>query len=158
MNNEAQWVRIERTFDAPLETVWQLWTDPAWFQKWYGPNGMQIPETEMNLVVGGKRKICMESAERGMRMWFIGEFTEIEPPVRLVYTESMCDEAENILTPESMGMPAGHPEVTQVIVELAQQDGKTHMRMTHVGVPADSGGAGGWAQAFDSLERQLSSI
>ncbi|MEM7001860.1 MAG: SRPBCC domain-containing protein, partial [Pseudomonadota bacterium] len=90
MNNETQWVRIERTFDAPLETVWQMWTDPAWFRKWYGPNGMQIPEAEMNLVVGGKRKICMESAERGMRMWFIGEFTEIEPPVRLVYTESMC--------------------------------------------------------------------
>ncbi|MEM7003784.1 MAG: SRPBCC domain-containing protein, partial [Pseudomonadota bacterium] len=71
--------------------------------------------------------------------------------------ESMCDEAENILTPESMGMPAGHPEVTEVIVELAQQDGKTHIQMTHVGVPADSGGAGGWVQAFDSLEQQLSS-
>ena len=154
MTTENDWVHIERTFDTSIETIWNMWTDASLFQQWYGPNGMQIPVAEMDLTVGGKRKICMrmESPERTMSMWFTGEFKVIEPPNRLVYTESMCDEDGNILSPASMGMPEGHPEVTEVIVELAEADGKTYMTMIHAGVPADSGGAGGWSQAFDKLQ------
>ncbi len=44
-------------------------------------------------------------------------------------------------------MPDGHSEVTDVIVDLEEIDGKTHMKLTHVGVPAGSSGAGGWTQA-----------
>ena len=50
-------------------------------------------------------------------------------------------------------MPDGYPEVTDVIVDLEEIDGKTHMKLTHVGVPAGSSGAGGWAQARQT--RQL---
>ena len=88
-------------------------------------------------------------------LWFVGEFKEVDRPHRLVYTESMSDEEGNILSPESMGMPAGHPEVTEVVVELSEQGGKTHMKLTHIGVPADSGGAGGWSQAVDKLGELL---
>ena len=50
---------IERTFDAPVNLVWQLWTDPEHFKQWYGPTGFTIPVAEMDLQVGGKRLICM---------------------------------------------------------------------------------------------------
>ena len=86
-----------------------------------------------------------------MTMWFIGKYKEVHPPHRLVYTESMCDEDGRIISPQTMGMPEGHPEVTEVIIELAEVDGATVMKLTHVGVPADSRGAGGWAQAIDKL-------
>ena len=94
MQTETDWVEIERTLAANPETVWRMWTDPGLFQQWYGPNGMQVPVAEMNVAAGGTRKICMrmESPERTMTMWFIGEFQEVTPPHRLVYTESMCDE------------------------------------------------------------------
>lgn len=154
MTNEIEWVRIERRIAAPIEKVWAMWTDPDLFRTWYGPNGMTVPVAEMDVAVGGRRKICMqmESPERTMTMWFVGEYKEVEAPKRLVYTESMADEAGNILSPQSMGMPDGHPETTEVIVELSEADGKTLMKMTHIGVPADSGGGGGWAQAIDKLE------
>lgn len=150
---EIEWVRIERTFDAPIEMVWRMWTQATLFQEWYGPNGMKVPVAEMDVFVGGRRKICMkmETPDRNMTMWFVGEYKEVNAPNRLVYTESMSDEGGNIISPESMGMPADHPEVTEVIVELSEADGKTTMKMTHVGVPAGSGGAGGWTQAIDKM-------
>ncbi|MEM8935960.1 MAG: SRPBCC domain-containing protein [Pseudomonadota bacterium] len=157
MRNEIDWVRIERTFNAPIETVWAMWTQAELFQKWYGPNGMTIPFAEMDVVEGGARKICMqmETPDKTMTMWFTGEYKEVKPTHRLIYTESMCDQDGNILSPQSMGMPEGHPETTEVIVELTERGGKTVMKLTHIGVPADSGGAGGWAQAIDKMAALL---
>ena len=157
--DEHKWVMIEREFDAPIETVWNMWTDAALFQQWYGPNGMQIPVAEMDVVSGGRRKICMEMqrGEKTMQMWTCGEYKEVTAPTRLSYTESMCDVDGNIISPESMGMPAGHPEVTEIIVELSENGGKTKMKMIHIGVPAGSPGAGGWNQAFDKLAALLGS-
>ena len=154
---EIEWVRIERTFEAPLETVWAMWTDASLFQKWYGPNGMSIPTAEMDVRVGGKRKICMQMSmpDREMKMWFVGEYVEVTAPTRLVYTESMADENGNVLSPKDMGMPEGHPEVTKIIVELEERDGKTKMTMTHIGVPQDSQGAGGWQQAIEKMVKLL---
>ena len=48
-------------------------------------------------------------------------------------------------------MPEGHPESTNVIVELEAVGATTKMTMTHEGVPADSPGAMGWNMAFDKL-------
>lgn len=157
MNDDMSWVRIERHFNASVEAVWAMWTDPAKFQSWYGPMGMSVPIAEMDVAVGGTRKICMEmkTPERTMSMWFTGEYREITAPTRLVYTESMCDADCNLISPASMGMPDGTPEVTEVIVELAEVDGGTRMVMTHMGVPAGTPGEGGWMQAFDKLAGAL---
>ncbi len=157
MSETQNWVRIERVFDAPIEDVWKMWTDPELFKKWYGPKGMSVPTAEMDVVVGGTRKICMEmtSPERTMTMWFIGVYKEINSPSRLVYTESICEEDGTIIPAQAMGMPEGHPDITEVIVELSEADGKTTMTMIHVGVPEGSAGEGGWTQAFDKLSRHL---
>ncbi len=146
-------VVIERIFEAPVGLIWQLWTEPEQFQKWYGPQGMAIPVANMDVRVGGKRLMCMEmqTPDRSMKMWFTGEYVEVVPNERLVYTDSMADENGNVMSPSAMGMPDGHPETTEVIVELEDLGGRTKMVMTHAGVPADSGGAGGWNQAFDKL-------
>lgn len=154
---DFEWLRIERKFDAPIEAVWKMWTKGELFQQWYGPNGMTVPVAEMNVIVGGRRKICMSmnAPDRKMTMWFTGEYKEVKAPFQLVYTESMCDEDGNILSPQSMGMPEGHPDVTEVIIDLSEVEGGTLMRLTHIGVPADSGGAGGWTQAIEALAALL---
>lgn len=153
MTDQQDWVKITRRFDAAIGTIWDMWTDPEMFKRWYGPKGMSVPVAEMDVQVGGTRKICMEMAtpDRTMQMWFIGVYKEVRQPNRLVYTESMCDAAGTLIPPASMGMPEGHPDVTEVIVDLREEDGKTVMTMVHVGVPDGSPGAGGWAQAFDKL-------
>lgn len=153
MSEETEWVRIEREFDAPIELVWQMWTDSTLLKQWYGPNGMSVPTAEMDVTVGGIRKVsmAMQSSERSMEMWFTGIYKEVSPPDRLVYTESMCDADGTIISPQSMGMPDTFPDITEVIVELSEVDGKTRMVMVHVGVGESTAGAGGWNQAFDKL-------
>ena len=150
-------VVIERTFDAPVDMVWKMWTDPEHFASWYGPMGAAIPVANMDVTVGGTRHICMamQTPNGPMQMWFVGTFTEIVDNERLVYTDAMSDEDGNVLSPAQMGMPEGHPESTQVTVELEAIDGKTKMTMTHAGIPADSPGASGWAMAFDKLANLL---
>lgn len=148
-------VVIERVFEAGIELIWQMWTDPEEFKKWYGPTGFTVPVAEMDLSVGGKRLVCMASPDGKMKMWTTGEYTHIIPHERLVYTESPADENGNPVSPAAMGMPEGYPEMTEVTVLLEDLGGKTKMVMTHAGIPADSGGAGGWMQAFDKLAHQL---
>jgi uncharacterized protein YndB with AHSA1/START domain len=150
-------VVIERTFAAPIDRVWAMWTDPQHFAAWYGPTGATIPVANMDVRVGGTRLVCMEmTTPAGLRqMWFTGEYREIVKRKRLVYTESMADERGTVLSPAEMGMPDGHPTTTEIIVELEDLGGSTRMTMTHVGVPPDSPGATGWTMAFDKLAAQL---
>ncbi len=146
-------VVIERSFDAPTDLIWQMWTEPEHFKAWYGPNGSTVPVARMDMRVGGSRLVCMEMETPAgpMQMWFTGEYREIVKDKRLVYTESMSDKDGNVLSPSDMGMPEGHPTTTQVIVELEDVAGRTKMLMTHTGIPGDSPGAAGWVAALDKL-------
>jgi uncharacterized protein YndB with AHSA1/START domain len=149
-SNDA--VVIERVFDAPVDLIWQMWTQPDHFQKWYGPKGFNVPVAEMDLRIGGQRLICMASPDGSMKMWTVGEYTEIVPNQRLSYTESQSDENGHIVDPTAMGMPKGYPTTTEVTVVLEDLGPRTKMVMTHAGVPAESGAGGGWQQAFDKLD------
>ena len=157
MSDQQDWAKIERTLAAPIAKVWDMWTVPELFQSWYGPMGMTVPVAEMDVKVGGTRKICMEmkSPERTMQMWFTGVYKEVSPVTRLVYTESMCDENGTIIPPSAMGMPEGTPDITEVIVVLKEAGDETHMTMVHMGVPAGSPGEGGWSQAIDKMAAEL---
>jgi uncharacterized protein YndB with AHSA1/START domain len=141
-------VVIERTFDAPLELVWTMWTDGAEFATWYGPPGASIPVADLDVRVGGRRLVCMEmnTPKGSMRMWFGGEHSVVEPPTLLVYTEQITDE-------HGVATDDGH--ATEVRVELSASDGGTRMVMTHMGIPSDSPGATGWHMAFDKLAAHL---
>ena len=147
---------IERTFDAPQNLIWKMWTQPEHFKNWYGPKGMSVPVAEIDLRVGGKRLVCMEmqTPEGSMKMCTTGEHTEVVPNQRLVYTESMADEQGNVV---SMGDSA-HPTTTEVTILLEDLGGSTKMVMTHAGVPADSPGASGWNQAFDKLANHIETV
>jgi len=153
----TQSVTLERVLDAPIDLVWQMWTDAEHFAAWYGPTGATVPVIEMDVTIGGTRHFCLEmqTPDGQSRMWFVGEYRVIDEPTRLVYTESMSDPDGNRVSPEAMGMPGGHPEITEVTVELTEVDGSTRMVMTHAGIPADSPGAMGWNMALDKLEAHL---
>ena len=150
-------VVIERRIAATPDLVWQMWTQPEHFAAWYGPAGASITVAEMDLRVGGRRHIRMEmdTPNGPMQMWFVGEHLELDRPSRLVYTESISNEAGDILDPADMGMPADHPSVTRISVDIAGHDGGTTLVLTHAGIPADSPGAMGWNMALDKLEARL---
>lgn len=146
-------VVIERVFEAPVDVVWRMWTEPEHFAAWYGPDGATIPVARMDVRVGGSRLVGMQlqTPNGPMHLWFTGEYREVVEHRRLVYTESPSDEAGRVLAPGEAGLPDGHPVETQVIVELDDHGARTRMTMTHVGVPAGSPGAAGWVMALDKL-------
>ena len=151
-------VVIERHFDAPVDVIWQMWTEPEHFKAWYGPGGATVPVAQLDVRSGGTRRVCMEvqTPDGPMQMWFTGEFREVVVNERLVYTESMCDEDGNVRSPLESGLPEGHPTTTEVRVNLDDLDGRTRMVLTHSGIPSDSPGAAGWATALDKLADHLS--
>ena len=156
--NTKDAVVIERTFDADVDLIWQMWTQPEHFKKWYGPKGFTVPVADMEMRVGGTRLICMASPDGSMKMWTTGEYTEIVTNQRLVFTESPADENGNVVSPSAMGMPDGYPATTEVTVLLENLGGRTKMVMTHAGMPADSGAGGGWTQAFDKLAEHIETV
>jgi uncharacterized protein YndB with AHSA1/START domain len=155
--DDSKDVRIDRTLKAPIDLIWALWTEPEHFANWYGPMGAKIPKADMDVRVGGRRHIAMAmDTPRGpMEMHFVGEYREVDSKTRLVYTEVMAHPDGTPMTPEQMGMPAGAPMETSVVVELKDLGDSTHMVMTHINVPADSPGGQGWSMAIDKLEERV---
>lgn len=144
-------VVLVRSFDAPVSLVWQLWTEPEHFKAWYGPEGATISVAEMDVRVGGARLVCMEvDTPAGQRlMCFTGQYRDVVVNERLAYTESLADEKGN-----PMSAPGGggeHPATTLVTVTFAESAGRTSIKLTHEGIPADSPGATGWSIALDNL-------
>lgn len=150
---------IERTFDAPVELIWQMWTQPEHFKKWYGPEGFTVPVADMDVRVGGRRLVCMQAPDGSMKIWTAGEYTEVVPNERLVYTDSMADEHGNLVPPSAHGMSGDHPFTTEVTVVLEDLDGRTKMVLTHTGLPAEEQGAKeGWEQSFAKLAEHIETV
>ena len=83
-------VNFEKVYDAPIDQVWQAWTDPEKLKQWWGPNDVIIPECEVDLRVGGKFYIVMEAGEamgpyKGTQWPMDAEFTEIVPNSKISY-------------------------------------------------------------------------
>jgi uncharacterized protein YndB with AHSA1/START domain len=135
-----------------------LWTQPEHFKKWYGPNGFTVPVAEMDVRVGGKHLYGMASPDGSMKMWSTGEYTEVVPNERLVYTDGPADENGNVVSPSAMGMPDGYPATTEVTVLLEDLGRRTKMVMTHAGVPADSGAGDAWEQAFAKMADHIETV
>lgn len=51
---------LERTFDAPIELVWEAWTQPEHVAQWWAPEGMELEVFEHDFREGGKWKYGME--------------------------------------------------------------------------------------------------
>ena len=74
-----------REFDAPAEQIFGLLTHPTKLAKWWGPHGFTTPEIHIDLRAGGSLRFTMQPPD-GEPFHLSGEFLEIDPPWRLVYT------------------------------------------------------------------------
>lgn len=83
---------ISRVFDAPRELVWECFTKPERMKEWWGPKGVKISKSEMDLRVGGTYHYGMQQQDDTV-MWGRMVYREIVPPERLVFINSFSDEA-----------------------------------------------------------------
>ncbi|HEV2250030.1 MAG TPA: SRPBCC family protein [Candidatus Limnocylindria bacterium] len=76
---------LRREFDAPRDLVWKAMTDPTLISRWWGPRRYTTVVDTLDLRPGGKwrmRNIAADGGEHAFR----GEYREIVPPERIVWT------------------------------------------------------------------------
>lgn len=85
-------VVVTRTFDAPARLVFEAWTRPELFMRWWVPRsmGMSLLSCELDVRVGGKYRLVF--AHEGSEMAFFGTYLEVTPHARLVWTNEESDD------------------------------------------------------------------
>jgi uncharacterized protein YndB with AHSA1/START domain len=83
---------ISRVFNAPRDLVWKSFTEPERMKQWWGPKGVKVRASKMDLRVGGTYHYGMETPD-GKTMWGKFVYREITPQDRLVFINSFSDEA-----------------------------------------------------------------
>jgi uncharacterized protein YndB with AHSA1/START domain len=102
-------VAVTRVFDAPAQLVFDAHTVPAHVQQWMlGPEGWTMPVCEIDLRPGGAWRFGYRKDD-GTEMTMTGEILEVDPPHRLVMSESW----------------GGDWPSTVNTLELSERDGRT---------------------------------
>ena len=142
---EGQKLVIRRQFAAPVEKVYQAWTDPARLARWLSPNvRWNAPVVDIEPVPGGRYDVRMRHSD-GDEFHTVGRYVEVVPNERLSFTWTW------------LGSPFGMEE-TFVTVEFRPVSAGTELTLTHdrqTDPKALEGTSGGWTGCLDMLESYL---
>lgn len=156
---------INRSFDAPLELMFEMWTNPKHFSQWLPPTGFEMQFIRSDIKPGGSTFYFM-TANGDVKLYGRAEYLKIRKPDCIVYTQQFCDENEKI---SRHPMAPIWPETMLTTVELTEE-GPDRTRVT---VTCEPYGAAtpeefdafiklrgsmtqGWTGAFDKLDAHLS--
>jgi uncharacterized protein YndB with AHSA1/START domain len=154
---------INRTFEAPRNVMFDMWTSPEHVSRWLPPTGFEMEFIRADIRPGGTVFYSMFGG--GVKMFGRCEYLALERPERIVYTQQFCDEHENIS--RHPGAPTW-PETMLTTVELSEE-GPDQTRVTvtwepyGAATPAEieafvkerGGMTQGWTGSFDKLEAKL---
>ncbi|WP_382306499.1 SRPBCC domain-containing protein [Herbiconiux sp. UC225_62] len=104
-------------FDADVERIWQLWSDPRQLERWWGPPTWPATFTRHDVVVGGESRYHMTGpdGEKSRGWWRI---TAVDAPVHLAFDDGFSRED---------GEPDSDMPVIHGSVSLEDVDGRTRM-------------------------------
>ncbi|MEJ0022682.1 MAG: SRPBCC family protein [Alphaproteobacteria bacterium] len=85
---------VSRTFNSPARLVYEAWTKPELFMRWWAPKSTGVPmlSCEMNVHAGGGYRIAF-GHDPASAMSFFGKYLEVVPNARLVWTNEESDDA-----------------------------------------------------------------
>jgi len=157
---------INRTFDAPLDVMFEMWTDPRHFSRWLAPKGFEMQFIRSDIRPGGSSFYFM-TGQAGAKMYGRAEYRQIEKPDRIVYTQQFCDENEKTSRhpmaptwPETMlttvTLTAEGPDRTRVTIMWEPHGAPTREELETF-IKSRAGMAQGWTGSFDKLEAYLAS-
>ena len=106
-------------FAAPIDRVWELWSDPRKLERWWGPPGYPATFEKHDLTPGAEATYFMTGpeGEKSRGMWRV---TAVDPPSSLEFTDAFAD---------ADGAPMADMPIHEVTVELSETDGGTRMEM-----------------------------
>ncbi len=155
---------ISRTFDAAIERVYEMWTDPDHLAQWLPPTGATMRFLRVEPRIGGVSFYSMTPA-KGAAIYGRLTYLSLEPPSRIVYTQQFCDENEKVIPAPFF---AHWPPTMLTTVELASEaPDRTRVRLRWEPREASAadiaefvnqrgGMTMGWTGSFDKLEALLS--
>src|ERR1700704_5123107 len=84
---------VTRTFNGPARIVFEAWTKPALFRRWWAPKstGVSLLSCEMDVRVGGTYRLEF-GHEASKPMAFYGRYLEVTQHSRLVWTNDESDD------------------------------------------------------------------
>jgi uncharacterized protein YndB with AHSA1/START domain len=136
-------LRMQRTFQAPAETVFDAWTSEEVLRRWWHTErGYETSAAVVDLRVGGALRVVMRDPERDVEYGGGGHYTEIDPPRRLAFT----------------WLWDGDTRRTLVKIDFEEADGATTVRFVHSALwdeEAVRGHEDGWSKVFANLARAL---
>ena len=140
-------LRTTRTFPVPRDRVFQAWTKPEELKKWWQlGHGWKLSIVQVDLRVGGKYRIGLDSTRENAKHHVSGTYREVLIPEKLVYTWT----TEN---PE-------RGEESLVTVEFRDKGSSTELVLTHdllVNKQEHESTYEGWLIVLDGLRRMLES-
>jgi uncharacterized protein YndB with AHSA1/START domain len=154
---------IARSFEAPVERIYDMWTDPAHLARWLPPSGATMRFLATEPRVGGTSHYAMTMAG-GATMHGLVRYLALDRPHRIVYVQQFCDEQRRVIRPPFFD---AWPESMLTTVELAAEGpGRTRASVCwepRDATPADlaefvrqrGGMTRGWNGSFDKLEALL---
>jgi uncharacterized protein YndB with AHSA1/START domain len=149
MNVQSEQLQLKRTFTAPREEVYRAWTEPEVLRRWWAAAPTwECPVAQADVRVGGSYRLTMRDPESGEEHTVGGEYVEVEPPERLVYTWTWESNDEDSPSAGSI-----------VTVEFRDDDAeRTTVVLTHDGI-AEQGSrdnhAHGWNGCLDNLAARV---
>lgn len=158
--------KLERTFAAPRDVVFKVWTQPEHLGKWMAPKGFQSEYKKADVRAGGMYHYVMTSPDGG-QMWGKVVYKELKFPSRLVYLQYFSDEAGGVTRhPMSATWPLEmlttilfeevHKTKTKIILTWEPQDASQEELETFEN--AKAGMSQGWGGTFELLESYLAEL
>lgn len=163
-SSEKEIFVINRSFEASIEVIFDMWTDPKHFSQWLPPTGFTMEFMKSDIREGGTNFYSMTDG-KSTTMYGRVKYLEIKRPNRIVYTQQFCDEHENISRhpfaptwPETMlttvTLTEEGPSQTRVTVTW-EPYGKATLEEIETFSNAKGGMTQGWTGSFDKLEGYL---
>lgn len=147
-------VEVTRVFDAPVEEVWKVWTEPEYVMQWWGPEHFTCPLAKINFGEGMTSLVGMQAPKEfgGQTHYNIWHYTKIVHLQRIEFVMNLSDKNGNRQKPTDVGMPDDFPEDIRTVVTLkAISPNQTEMTVTEY---ADFGQMSHFAKL--GLEQSLS--
>ena len=91
---------VTRTINGPARIVFEAWTKPELFKRWWVPKslGLSLLACELDVRTGGKYRLVFATDDVSKPMEFFGRYIEVTPPSRIVWTNDEGDEQGAVTT------------------------------------------------------------
>lgn len=126
-------LEVTRIFNASVEEVWKMWTEPEYVKQWWGPDQFICPFVEINFIEGKTSLVCMQAPKKygGQVHYSIWQYTKIIHSQRIEFLMNLADKNGNKQKPTDVGMPNDFPEdIRSVVTFKAINSNETEMTVT----------------------------